>query len=102
MQLRAGTQLVSVVSPVTVVVVRAPAEDVEVFCGGIAMVTADQAPAEIASPAPDDDSGPKLGKRYVHETLGLECMCTRGGNGQLTANGDPLLLKDAKPLPSSD
>jgi hypothetical protein len=43
-----------------------------------------------------------IGKRYADEDLGLELLCSRGGAGALTANGEPLLLKGAKPLPSSD
>jgi hypothetical protein len=46
--------------------------------------------------------GPLLGKRYADDDLGLELLCTRAGTGALTVDGRPLLLKGAKPLPSSD
>jgi hypothetical protein len=101
-QLRAGMQLESVVSPARVIVIRAQKDDVEVWCGGAAMVTAEKIPGAGASPSDGDGSGPMLGKRYAHEALGIEFLCTRAGAGELTVNGEPLILKEPKPLPSSD
>jgi hypothetical protein len=101
-QLRAGMQLESVVSPARVIVIRAQKDDVEVSCGGIAMVTVEKAAGAGAPPSADDGSGPVLGKRYALEELGLEFLCTRAGAGELTVNGEPLVLKEPKPLPSSD
>ncbi len=102
MELRPGLKLASAVCDAQVVVVRAPAGDVEVGCGGAPMVPdGEDAPAGAAL----DDSlgdGPQLGKRYAEEDLGLELLCTRAGSGALTANGAALALKGAKPLPSSD
>ncbi len=102
MELRPGLKLASAVCDAQVVVVRAPAGDVEVGCGGAPMVPdGEDAPAGAAL----DDSlgdGPQLGKRYADEELGLELLCTRAGAGALTANGAVLALKGAKPLPSSD
>jgi len=46
--------------------------------------------------------GPALGKRYADDERGLELLCSRAGTGALTVDGEPLLLKGAKPLPSSD
>lgn len=43
-----------------------------------------------------------MGKRYADEDLGLELLCTQAGNGGLTVGESPLLVKGAKPLPSSD
>ena len=34
--------------------------------------------------------------------LGVEVLCTQGGAGSLTIGDAPLLVKGAKPLPSSD
>jgi len=42
------------------------------------------------------------GKRYVNETLGLELLCTKGGEGVLAVDGAPLAIKTSKPLPASD
>jgi hypothetical protein len=42
------------------------------------------------------------GKRYADEDLGLELLCTKAGEGWLSVGDRPLLVKGAKPLPSSD
>lgn len=98
MELRPGLKLFSTVSDVQVVVVKAPAEPVEIGCGGQPMT--DTEPDSTADGAVGD--GPQMGKRYADEELGLELLCTRPGDGELAVNGEPLLLKGAKPLPSSD
>ncbi len=43
-----------------------------------------------------------LGKRYEDEVSGLEVLCSKGGDGTLTLDDRPLVVKSAKPLPSSD
>jgi hypothetical protein len=101
MELRAGQKLHSAVCDAQVVVVKAPSQPVELGCGGAPLL----ADGESADGAALDDSlgdGPLLGKRYADEDLGLELLCTRAGKGALTVDGRPLLLKGAKPLPSSD
>src|SRR5262245_33212795 len=100
MELRPGQKLRSAVSDAELIVVRAPSEAVEVCCGGTPVVDPDRAGA----PAPDAElgEGPLLGKRYADEDLGLELLCTKAGAGELTVDGRPLLVKGAKPLPSSD
>jgi hypothetical protein len=103
MLLKAGTQLKSPVSSVEVVVIRAPAADVDVTCGGVPMVTSDTlVPGDQKALDSNDADGPKLGKRYANEEIGIECLCTKAGPGQLAIDGVPLGLKNAKPLPSSD
>ena len=55
-----------------VVVVRAPADDVEIGCGGAPMLE----DGEESTGATLDDSlgeGPALGKRYADEDLGFRC-----------------------------
>ena len=102
MELRPGLKLASAVCDAQVVVVKAPAGDVEIGCGGAPM---HEDGGEAAAGAALDESlgeGPQLGKRYADEELGLELLCTRAGAGALTANGAVLGLKGAKPLPSSD
>ena len=79
MELRPGLKLASAVCDAQVVVVRAPAGDVEVGCGGAPMVPdGEDAPADAALDASLGD-GPQLGKRYADEELGLELLCTRAG-----------------------
>ena len=100
MKLRPGQKLRSAVCDAQVVVVKAPADDVELGCGGAPLLADGQ---EADSAAVLDSSlgeGPLLGKRY--DELGLELLGTRAGTGALTLDGRPLLVKGAKPLPSSD
>lgn len=102
MMLRAGLKLHSAVCDAQVVVVKAPADAVEVGCGGAPMLEDGQAGDAAASLDASLGDGPQLGKRYADDDLGLELLCTRAGAGALTVDGRPLLLKGAKPLPSSD
>jgi len=102
MELRPGQKLRSAVCEAEVVVVRAPAGDVEVGCGGAPLVdAAGEAPGGATLDASLGE-GPLLGKRYADEERGLELLCTKSGTGALTLDGQPLALKGAKPLPSSD
>jgi hypothetical protein len=50
----------------------------------------------------DFAQGTQLGKRYVNQTGDLELLCVKPGEGSLAANGEAMVLKEAKPLPSSD
>ena len=102
MELRPGLKLASAVCDAQVVVVRAPAGDVEIGCGGAPM---HEDGGEAAAGAAVDESlgeGPLLGKRYADDDLGLELLCTQPGDGALSVGDTPLLVKGAKPLPSSD
>ena len=99
--LRPGLKLHSAVCDAQVVVVKAPADAVELGCGGAPMLE-DGQDAGGASLDPSLGDGPQLGKRYADDEIGLEVLCTRAGTGALTVDGRPLLLKGAKPLPSSD
>jgi hypothetical protein len=100
--LRAGQRLASAVSDVEVVVITAPSTDVTVSCGGAPMLAKGDEPDEDAALDVSLGDGPAVGKRYVGEDLGLEVLCTKAGDGVLAAEGQVLLPKAAKPLPSSD
>jgi len=102
MKLKAGQRLSSTVCATKVVVVRAPADDVELTCGGAPMVDTADAAAPVGAPAPGHDAGSLLGKRYADEEAGLELLCAQAGAGSLACNGTILPLKAAKPLPASD
>jgi hypothetical protein len=101
MELTAGSRWKSAVSETEVVVVRPVAGDHKLGCGGAVMVPA-------GTDAPGDRIDPNLaeptllGKRYEDEASGLEVLCSKGGEGTLTFDGSALVLKSAKPLPSSD
>ncbi len=46
--------------------------------------------------------GTQLGKRYMCGKCGTEVLCNKAGTGTLECCGEPMKLKEAKPLPSSD
>ena len=101
-QLKAGARLKSAVCATEVIVIAAPAGDADVRCGGVAMLTAGEtAPAGVELDA-SAANGTTLGKRYVSAAGDLELLCTKPGKGSLALAGTPLVLKEAKPLPSSD
>jgi hypothetical protein len=92
----------SAVCDAEVVVVRAPTAEVALGCGGAPLLDEGQ---EAAAAAPLDATlgdGPLIGKRYADDDVGLELLCIRPGQGALTVDGRVLLVKGAKPLPSSD
>jgi hypothetical protein len=101
-KLRPGQKLHSAVCDTQVIVVRAPSTEVELGCGGAPLLEDGQEPDSGVALDPELSDGPLLGKRYADDDLGLELLCNRAGKGTLTLNGSPLLVKGAKPLPSSD
>jgi hypothetical protein len=101
MELKPGTRLRSQVCSTEVIVVKAPAGDVDLACGGAPMVPLDAA-AGVGSVDGAHRAGTLLGKRYADESGGLEVLCTKAGEGSLSLGGAPLPVKEAKPLPSSD
>lgn len=101
MQLKPGQKLRSAVCDAQVIVVRAPAVEVDLACGGAPLVGMEDEPAGAELDASLAE-GTLLGKRYADEELGLELLCTKGGAGSLTCNGAVLAIKGAKPLPASD
>jgi hypothetical protein len=102
MELKAGARLRSAVCTTEVIVVRPPSQPIDLRCGGQGMVELSATPAAGGSPTAPFDTGTLLGKRYVHEDTGLELLCTKAGDGALSAGDQLLPVKDAKPLPSSD
>ncbi|MEZ4216213.1 MAG: hypothetical protein R3E88_07025 [Myxococcota bacterium] len=100
--MKAGTRLRSAVCATEVMVVAAPAGGAELTCGGAAMLPIAETPPPGGQPAADAAAGTQLGKRYVNAAGDLEVLCTKPGAGSLGANGAPLQIKEAKPLPSSD
>src|SRR5437660_1369404 len=103
MQLKPGARLRSTVCNTEVVVVRAPKDEVDVTCGGAPVAPiGGEAAANGGGVSPDFAEGTQLGKRYADDEKGIELLCTKAGEGSLAVNGEALLLKGAKPLPSSD
>ncbi len=96
-----GTRLYSTVCTAEFITVKAPAEPVELTIGGV--------PAAVEPPADrtgaveaGHDSGAAVGKRYTDEAGTIELLCTKAGDGVPGVDGVALVIKGAKPLPSSD
>ena len=103
MKLKPGTRLRSQVDTTELIVVRPPANEVEVTCGGHPMIDVHAEPQAGLSPIGGSAGGTQLGKRYT--TGGdpaIELLVTKPGAHGVTVDGEPLVLKEAKPLPSSD
>jgi hypothetical protein len=99
--LKAGARLRSAVCDTQVMVIAVPAGDVALQCGGAPMLEAN-ADAPRGAIHPEHKNGTQIGKRYVNADGTLELLCTKPGEGSLSAGGAPLKLKEAKALPSSD
>lgn len=102
MQFTVGARLRSVVDDTQVIVVRAPANTVDVTCGGHPLVPIDAEAQSGVSMTVGHDGGTVLGKRYVDADSGLELLCTKSGEGALFRGDTPLSIKAAKALPASD
>ena len=102
MQLRVGSRWRSAVDDTQVVVVRAPAGEVSLTCGGHPLVPGDSEPTPGLAITEGNAGGTALGKRYADPQTGLELLCVKPGTGTLALNGVALPLKSAKPLPASD
>ena len=100
--LKAGTRFKSAVCDTQVMVVKAPAGEFALHCGGAEMLAGTAtAPAGVAlDPAHAADT--LIGKRYVNADESVELLCTKGGKCALSLNGTAMEIKQAKQLPSSD
>ncbi len=101
MQVKVGGRFRSVTGATEVVVVKAPAGEVDLRCGGHPMVPLGEE-VSAAEPEAGFDAPTEIGKRYASEEAGIELLCTKAGVGALSLGTDPLPVKGAKPLPSSD
>ncbi|RNL62370.1 hypothetical protein EFK50_11375 [Nocardioides marmoriginsengisoli] len=98
--LKPGTRYRSQVCTTEVIVVR-PA-DITLHCGGHPVVElgADADPTLTLDPTAA--TGSLVGKRYTDGSGTLEVLVTKAGPGALGDGSALLVVKDAKPLPSSD
>ena len=101
-RMKPGTRLRSAVCTTEVMVIQAPADDVDVRCGGAPLLDLVAQPTPGAAPAPEAAGGTLIGKRYVSAAGDLELLCTKPGAGTLALGDIALTIKGAKPLPSSD
>ena len=100
--LKPGSRWCSAVCDTEVVVVRLPTKACVLGCGGADMVPLGSERSAVARADAGWAGGTTLGKRYDDAATGIEVLCTKGGQGSLTANGAPIGIKESKPLPSSD
>ena len=101
MQLKAGSRYRSSTCTGEFVVVKAPADDTDLRCGGAPVVPIDEAGGTGTPEAPFNE-GTLVGKRYANEEGTLELLITKSGDGSLSIGDAVLEVKGAKPLPSSD
>ena len=66
------------------------------------MVALGDEPVQGLGPTPGFDTGCLIGKRYVDGAGEVEVLCTKSGTSALSIGDEVLVVKDAKPLPSSD
>ncbi|MEM7018411.1 MAG: hypothetical protein AAF512_13850 [Pseudomonadota bacterium] len=99
MELKPGMRLKSAVCDAEAMIIKA-AEGNDLTCGGEPLVA--DAPAGKSSGNPEHMDGCVIGKRYVNEAETVEVLCIKSGEGSFYYNGDELMTKDTKKLPSSD
>jgi len=105
MDLKTGARLRSAADTTEVVVVKAPTGDVDLRCGGHPMVPISDSSGGAGGAKSVEagfEGGTLVGKRYADDEVGIELLCTKAGDGALSLGLDPLAVKGAKPLPSSD
>jgi hypothetical protein len=101
-ELKTGLKLRSQVGPTEAVVVKAPAGDVDVLCGGHPMIPAGETPEDGLSVDSAAAGETQIGKRYTDPEGVIELLVTKPGAGSLALGSVALDLKQAKPLPASD
>ena len=101
-QYKPGARLRSAVCTTEAVIIAASDSAMTISCGGALMLhegedagtdlTLDSSVGEVT----------QLGKRYTNDAGDVELLCVKPGEGALSIDGVALVLKGAKPLPSSD
>lgn len=92
-----GTRLKSAVCDGEFMVIKSGDGD-KLTCGGLP-VSEDPARSDGNF---DQMHGCLVGKRYVNEESTVEILCVKSGNGSLFYDGEELMTKDTKKLPSTD
>ena len=98
--LKPGLRLKSAVCDGEAMIVKAI--DVELTCGGVPMLAADEAAPEGAEADQEHMYQCLIGKRYVNAEETLEVLCVKSGEGSFGYDGQMLMGKETKRLPSSD
>lgn len=101
-QYKPGSRLRSAVCTTEVVIIAAPAEHVTLSCGGAPLLAEGDAIPDGVTLDASAAAGTLMGKRYTDDAGKLELLCVKPGQGSLASGGVALVVKGAKPLPSSD
>ena len=101
-EMKPGTRLKSVVCSGEAMVVKAPEGDLVLTCGGVPMSTEAEVPVDASQANEEHMYDCLIGKRYVNQGDSIELLCVKSGDGSLYCNGEELMTKDTKKLPSSD
>lgn len=100
-QFKAGMKLRSAVCDTQIMVLRVPAEPLDIRIGGAPVLAADET-GDGAALDPALAGGSQTGKRYTDAGETMEFLCTKGGQGTIAVTGYEIGIKQAKQLPSSD
>lgn len=95
-----GLRLKSAVCGGQAMVVKAI--DVTITCGGVPMVAMDAQADDSTQADPEHMYKCLMGKRYINKDETLELLCVKAGEGSFGINGQMLMGKESKKLPSSD
>lgn len=98
--LKSGSRLRSQVDATEVIVVRAPADDIDLLIGGHPAIDLAAEPAAGLTAVAGEPA--LVGKRYTRAEGDLELLVTKAGTAGLTIGDTALHLKESKPLPASD
>jgi hypothetical protein len=100
--IKPGLRLKSAVCAGEIIVIRGSLLAADLRCGGAEMIAAGDASSSAGQIDPECAAGTLIGKRYIDAADRVEILCTKAGEGSLTLDGEPLRVKQAKALPSSD
>lgn len=99
-ELKPGLRLKSAVCGGQAMVVKAI--DVTITCGGVPMLAMEAQVAGSTQADPEHMYKCLMGKRYVNEDETLELLCVKTGSGSFGIDGQMLMGKETKKLPSAD
>lgn len=99
-EIKPGVRLKSVVCSGEAMVVKGA--EVILTCGGVPMVGIDEERDTSASADAEHMFECLIGKRYVNADETVELLCVKAGEGSFGVDGQMLMGKETKRLPSSD
>ena len=99
-EVKPGARLKSQVCDGEAMVVKG--SGVEITCGGQPMVAPDEAVDSSLAADPEHMYECLMGKRYVNAEETIELLCVKAGAGSFGVDGQMLMGKETKRLPSSD